>query len=385
MTKGRQSRNRDDLHAKRRAMLMHALDATFNIGAVIITHAVDIRYLTGATEGVTAILLVKGSTTVFTSKMFEHQIPKQARNCNVVINRQAFEESNKILRSLRYRRALGYQGNKLPHAHYCRLLGVMDKRALVDIGDAVTKVRAIKDANERREIKRCVTIAEKAFLELRAKGASYLLTRTERQLAAELEYGMCMLGADRQAFPDNGIIVAAGANSASCHHFPGTRKPRKGEPLLVDWGAEKNGYRSDITRVLFPGAPKKLFCDLFDIVSKANAAGKAAVHDGASCAVVSNAGWDVVRAAGYGDQIRHGLGHGVGLEIHEPPGIGAGGSQKPSSDVPTLKEGMVVTIEPGIYLSGKGGIRIEDDVCVTKTGCRSLTTLPTDLEFAVLR
>jgi len=381
-------RNRTDTltrqFSNRRCELMSRLAKQYRIEAVMITHPVDIRYLSGATEGVSAMLIGPGGTTLFTSKMFEARVPKEAPGCNTVVGTKAFEEAAKQLKDNRYRRGVGYQGGKLVQTRFQQLTDAMGRRKLIDIGEAVPLLRSVKDAGELRIIRQCVSIAEKAFLELIGQGAAYLMTRTERQLAAELEYRLCMLGADRQAFPFNGIITAAGPNSSSCHHFPGSRKPRPGEPLLIDWGAEKDGYRCDITRVVFMGEPDKRMRSIFEIVSAANAAGIDAIRAGALCADVSDAGWNVVRDAGYGDLIRHGLGHGFGLEIHEQPGLGSGGSQAASPDSARLEANMVVTVEPGIYIEGKGGVRLEDDVLVTAKGHKVLTSLPTDLASAIL-
>ena len=133
------------------------------------------------------------------------------------------------------------------------------------------------------------------------------------------------------------------------------------------------------------GNPDSRMRNIFQIVSRANAAGIKAIRPGIKCSSVSSAGWDVVRDAGYGDLIRHGLGHGFGLDIHEPPGIGSGGSQATAPDSARLKKNMVVTVEPGIYIDGKGGVRLEDDVLVTAAGYKVLTSLPTDLKSAILR
>jgi len=364
---------------------MADLATTHRIDAVVITHAVDIRYLSGATEGVSALLIGPGLSTLFTSKMFEARVPVEAPGCHVIVGAKVFEESARQLRECRYRRGVGYQGSKLVQSRFQQMSAAMGSRKLVDIGEAVVQLRTLKDAGELRLIRQCVKIAETAFLELIGQGAGYLMTRTERQVAAELEYRMCMIGADRQAFPFNGIIAAAGPHSASCHHFPGARKPRPGEPLLIDWGAEKDGYRCDITRVLFMGEPDPRMRGIFEVVSAANVAGIHAIRTGALCSEVSDAGWNVVREAGYGELIRHGLGHGFGLEIHEAPGLGSGGSQEAAHKAARLAANMVVTVEPGIYLEGKGGVRLEDDVLVTGTGHKVLTSLSTSLESAILR
>jgi Xaa-Pro aminopeptidase len=372
-------------YAQRRRQVMRAVRREHAIEALLVTGRTDIRYLCGATEGVGGLLLGRGWTVALTSRMFATVLPKQAPGCEVRVGTSTFAEAVKVLKERGYRRGLGVQGSRLSWAQFNSLRKTAGRRRLVDVGDAVDRVRAVKDEQEIRLVRRCVRIAERAFLELTAKGPAWLTSHTERRIAAELEYRMCLLGADREAFHDvSGTIVASGPNSASCHHFPGRRTPRRGEPLLFDWGAEKDGYRSDITRVVFPGEPSPRMREVFEVVRRANLAGRRAVRSGRLCATVARAGWDVVRQAGYGDLIRHGLGHGLGLDIHEPPGLGSGGSQSPRPGIARLKQGMVVTIEPGIYLDGVGGVRLEDDVVVTRDGHRRLTTLPTDLASAIL-
>ncbi|MFU8779833.1 MAG: M24 family metallopeptidase, partial [Kiritimatiellia bacterium] len=305
----------------------------------------------------------------------------QVPGCEVLVG-GAHAHIKAILRRQRYRGGLGVQGRGLTWSAYRVLHEALGKRKVIDIGDLISTVRAIKDEAEVVAIRRCVSIAQRAYRALIAEGVGYLMGHTESELAAELEYRMRMLGADRQAFP-GGIIVASGPNSASCHHEPTRRKPRQGEPLLFDWGAEWGGYRSDITRVVFMGTPSEKMQHVYAVVEKANAAGVAAIRAGVSCDRVAKAGWNVVKDAGYGELIRHGLGHGIGLDVHELPGLGAGGSQS-SSGGARLRAGMVVTIEPGVYVDGFGGVRIEDDVLVRPSGRTVLTSLPRSLRNAIL-
>jgi len=367
--------------AGRRAAVWRELERAASVEVAWITNRSDIRYLCGGSEGVSGLLFGADWAVVMTSKMFEHVMPAQVPGCEVLVG-SPHPLIKDVLRRYRYRRGLGVQGARLSWSAHCALDEAMGRRRLVDIGDVVVNARAVKDEEEVRLIRRCVSIAQRGFRELILQGATTLMKRTERELAAELEYRMRMLGADRQAFP-GGIIVASGPNSASCHHEPTSRKPRRGEPLLIDWGAERDGYRCDITRVVFMGTPSDALQQIHQAVSAANAAGTAAVRPRVSCNRVSKAGWDVVREAGYGELIRHGLGHGIGLDVHELPGLGSGGSQPSSGDV-RLRTGMVVTVEPGVYLDGVGGVRIEDDVLVTAKGRSVLTSLPRSLDEAIL-
>lgn len=181
---------------------------------------------------------------------------------------------------------------------------------------------------------------------------------------------MQRLGAHGETFP---TIVASGPNSSLPHATPGSRKLGKDEVLLIDWGAHVNWYGSDLTRVVWLGSIPARLRKVFDIVRKAHDRAIEAVRPGIKAAAVDRVAREVIRKAGYGKQFNHALGHGLGLVAHEKPRVG-----KLSEDV--LVSGMVITIEPGIYLPGVGGIRLEDDVLVTDSGYEVLTTLP--IEFS---
>ena len=182
-------------------------------------------------------------------------------------------------------------------------------------------------------------------------------------------------GAERAAFE---TIVAAGPHSALPHYRPGPTRIRRGDAVLIDWGAVVAGYCSDLTRVVFTGRiPPQLAC-IYEIVLRAQSAGAAAVKPGCRCEAADASAREVIAAAGYGEAFAHGLGHGIGLEVHESPRLGTRSRQR-------LAAGMVVTVEPGIYLPGVGGVRIEDDVVVTATGQRRLSRLPRRIEAMVLR
>ena len=218
-------------------------------------------------------------------------------------------------------------------------------------------------------------VAEQAFVELTGGGAKALIGRTERQIAAELEYRMRMLGADKPSFES---IIAAGPNGSKPHYRPRDRVVRKGEAVLIDWGAMVDGYCSDLTRVVFTGTIPPKIAELYEIVLRAQQAGIAALSAGAACKKVDAAARQVVEDGGYGKQFVHGLGHGLGRQVHEAPSLAR------TSDT-RLRCGMVVTVEPGIYLPGVGGVRIEDDVLVARQGPRRLSRLSRDLQAMVLR
>ena len=190
---------------------------------------------------------------------------------------------------------------------------------------------------------------------------------TERDIASRLKLQIMTLGADSFFQP----IVSGGPNAANPHASPGDRPLQSGDFLLFDWGAYADGYTSDITRTFPIGEMEPEMRQVYQVVRQANAAGRAAVRPGATCSEVDAAARRVIEQAGYGCFFTHRTGHGLGLEVHEPPYIVAGNKQ-------VLEVGMTFTIEPGIYLPGRNGVRIEDDVVVTVDGCESLTTMSRD-------
>ena len=236
----------------------------------------------------------------------------------------------------------------------------------------VERIRMVKDAMELAEIRTAIGMAEAAFIQLR-EGLSP--GRTEKDLADDLEFAMRRVGASGAAFPP---ILAVGPNAALPHYRPGA-SARVGDAdfLLVDWGATGlAGYRSDLTRMIVTGNVSERLATVYRSVLEAQARAIAAIQPGRSAREVDSLCRASLIDAGLGDYFTHGTGHGFGLEIHEMPFLGR------EPDV-RLEPGMVVTVEPGVYLPGWGGIRIEDDVLVTPNGREVLTSLPRDLESAL--
>jgi len=239
---------------------------------------------------------------------------------------------------------------------------------LVSADGALGALRAAKDESEVAAIRHAVAIAEAAL------AASLPLIRmgmTERELASELTLQLLRAGSDPE-LPFS-PIVAAGPNSALPHAVPGDRPLQAGDLLILDWGATSRGYISDLTRTLAVGEAEAELGRVHEIVQQANAAGRWAVMPEGTCAGVDQAARAVITASGYGDQFTHRTGHGIGLEAHEAPYIRGDNAQR-------LAPGMVFTVEPGIYLPGRGGVRVEDNVLVTVEGGESLSTFPRDLK-----
>lgn len=370
------------LRTRRRAVLRQAKQgAGGRPMALFVTKPADIRYLSGSTEGASALLFGRSWSELFSSNMYRHRVVREAPGSEVSVGVKGLSEA--VAERLRDRRlgVLGIQQNVLTVSQHEPLVKACGGIDLHHIGDAVLNSRSIKDDDEIRVTRKAVKIAEKAFRQLTRQGTAYFVGRTERELAAELDYRMRVLGADRQAFP-GGTIVASGPNSYYCHHMPGARKVKPAEPVLFDWGAEVQGYRSDISRVVFTGGMSDIMREIYGVVLRAHDAAVAAMRPGVRCHTVDAVARKIVKDAGYAKEFRHGLGHGIGLEVHERPGFG--GKPKDGKGVP-LKKNMIMTVEPGVYLEGTGGVRIEDDILLTAHGHERLNSLPRTLERMILR
>lgn len=231
----------------------------------------------------------------------------------------------------------------------------------------IAQMRMLKDESELAAMQRAVEIAEAA---LEATLAKVKVGMTEAAIAGELIQQLYTHGSDPE-LPFQ-PIVAAGPNSANPHATVSDRKVAKGDLLLFDWGASYNGYLSDLTRTFAMGEISEEFKRIYEVVKQANQAGREAAKPGAPCSVVDEGARDSIEDSGYGEYFTHRTGHGLGMEPHEEPYMRAGNTMK-------LEPGMTFTVEPGIYLAGKGGVRIEDNVVITKDGSRTLSSFPREL------
>jgi len=349
------------------------------VDALLITDPANIRYLSGSTEGASALLIGKGRTLLYTNRMFEVRAGREAPGCVIrVPNGSLWEDLGEVLKR-RGVNVLGIEDHHLTVHRYRQLEAACEGLEFRGVGSAVALRRSVKDDGEMARIRRAVVIAELALLKLVRRGAVWFVRRSEKEIAAELEYRMRLAGADRPGFA---TIVASGPNTYNCHHVPTHRKPRWNEPLLFDWGAEFDGYRSDITRTFFLGDPPAELAEVYGVVLRAHDAAVAAVGPGVCAHTVDAAARKIIRAAGYAREFRHGLGHSFGLEIHEPPNFGG---KPPQGRGTVLRRNLVITVEPGVYIQGLGGVRIEDDILVTAGGSERLNRLPRDLETMTLR
>ena len=236
------------------------------------------------------------------------------------------------------------------------------------LSDLIEDIRLIKDNLELTRLTEAAQLATEALEQLIEAG-ELRAGRTERDVAADLEYRMRKLGAERVSFD---TIVASGPNSAKPHHQAGDRVLSKGELVTIDYGMHRLGFNSDMTRTVALGQVGALERELYEVTLAAQLAGVRAATPGTSLVDVDKACRDIIEDAGYGEYFVHSTGHGVGLDVHEAPSAARTGTG-------TLAEGMTLTIEPGIYLPGKAGVRIEDTLIITAAAPRVITEFPKDL------
>ncbi len=346
-------------YTRRRRRLVKKL----SVPAAIISAPEDVTYLSGFTGEDSWLLLGRGCGHLITDGRFTEQAQKQCPELEVHTRKKSRSKvCRKILSGRRIRR-VAVQAEHLTIAARDSIARDMKGIRLVPAEGVVSGLRIIKDKDEICAIRRAVKVAQQAFARLLAGGVSKLIGRREREIAADLEYYMKLAGADGPSFP---TIVAAGAHASGPHWRPDSTKLRADQVLLIDWGANVGGYCSDLTRVMFTGRIPPKLARMYRVVYSAQAAAIDAIRPGVAYKTVDAAAREVIDRAGFGDNFGHGIGHGLGLVVHDVPRLGPGLNER-------LRKGMVVTVEPGIYIPGLGGVRIEDDIEVTARGYRRLS------------
>ncbi len=333
------------------------------VDAVLITGPVNVRYLTGYT-GSNGVAVVTPEAARFMTDF--RYVEQAADEVDSEFERRTgpldlLETVKDALPpgSLR----LGFEDAHLSVWQFGRLRDLLPERVqLVAVHGLVEDMRRVKDAEERARIRAATELADAAFESMLGRG---LVGRAERHLAMALEREMLEHGADGTSF---GSIVAAGPHGALPHAKPSAHEIRSGELVVFDWGAVLDGYCSDCTRTLAAGEPGQKAREVYELVLEAQLVGVEAVTAGAHGSEVDARARELIDAGGYGERFGHGLGHGVGLDVHEAPRL----SQSSGDELAT---GNVVTVEPGIYLPGEFGVRIEDLVIVTDEGCEILTSV----------
>lgn len=350
-------------HGHRRGRLAARLD-DLKVDALLITRLVNVRYLTGFT-GSNAQLLLSAEPVLFTDARYDEQSSKEAADLSRRIYQEAFrDELPAVLRDAGTFR-LGFERHGVTYEGY-EGLAKLEGVELVPVGPEVERLRWEKDAEEIARLERAQEITDAAFEEVVGTLAEGM---TEREAAFELELAMRRQGAERIGFD---TIAAFGESAAEPHHHPTDRALARGDLVKLDFGCVVEGYHSDMTRTVAFGEPGEELRKVYDVVARAQRAGEEAVRAGIAGREADEAARRLIEEAGYGDRFGHSLGHGVGLEIHEGPTL-----RRKSEDL--LPTNAVVTVEPGIYLPGLGGVRIEDAVVVEEGGCRPLPSTSKEL------
>ncbi len=354
------------------------------IDCVLLFDPVDIRYLSGMREGIQCLLLTADSMTAVTTCMFSGEVREMAPHCELLVSSPSPRFRANIYGFMvgelgrRGASSVAIDASRTAVQAFDEMQFASRELDIVfhPVRDLMAYPRSIKDEYEIELTKRCVDVAESAFRRLVELGAGFVIGKSERLLSWEIEGFMRELGAERQGFPGTGMIVASGPNSAGVHPVPGGRIIQEGEPLLIDWGAEIGGYRSDSTRVLFPGKVPDWVMSAYPAVLESLQMAVREIRAGGPLSAVDLKAREVIMEAGF-PEFTYGVGHGVGLQIHESPWI------RPES-TSCFEEGMITTVEPGIYIPGKGGIRIENIYRVGSDGAERLGELSAGLSEMVL-
>jgi Xaa-Pro dipeptidase len=364
-----------ELHARRRETLRDHLRQR-DLDALLVTDLLNIRYLTGFT-GSNAALLVHATDaaaaethTIFcTDGRYQTQAGEQVPDLEPLIDRISdVALARRIHRAVETYRRVGFESHRVTVDQHHVLAEVAGGAELVRAPGLVEALRLIKDEVEVDALRRACAAADRALADLIAHGG-LRPGRTELDVARELEGRMLDHGAEGPSFD---TIVAAGANSAVPHHRPTSAILAPGDFVKMDFGALVDGYHSDMTRTVVLGAAADWQREVYELVASAQAAGREAVRVGTRFKDVDTAARDVITDAGHGERFVHWLGHGVGLEIHEAPALSQRGDG-------TLRDGMAVTVEPGVYLPGRGGVRIEDTLVVRPNTPELLTMTTKEL------
>ena len=351
-------------HAERLSRLQQRIGG-LEIDALLVTDLVNVRYLTGFSGTAGQVFLTPSRAVFLTDPRYEARAEAlvEAAEIQIYLSRLT-ERLAPLVESSKVER-MGIEARTMTVDARDDLGSRLPSTTLISTRGLVEEMRRVKDAGEIELLRAAVALGDRAF--------TWVLDRlkpgvTERSIAVDLEMQMRRWGAEEVSFPP---IVGSGELSAHIHHTPTERKLQKGDLVLLDFGCRKDGYCSDLTRTVVLGPATDQQHETYQLVLQAQLAGIAATRPGAAGTDVDSAARTIIEAAGRGENFGHGLGHGVGLEVHEDPRLNRISEH-------TLMPGDVVTVEPGVYVQGTGGVRIEDCVVVTESGCDVLGTAPKD-------
>lgn len=344
------------------------------VDALLVTEMVNAGYLTGFTGSSAYVLITADTAVLVTDPRYTLRARAESPHCEIVIATSSggyLEALKEAIASRPSLKKIGFEGARVTVSQLQSLAKNIENVEWTSTENIVENLRAVKDAGEVDAIERAVVVAEKAFESVKSKLRAGI---SERDFAIELDFAMRRGGADALAFE---TIVASGPQSAHPHHRPNERIIQTGDFVTIDWGASVDGYCSDMTRTVLigPVAADAEQTRVYDTVLQAQRKAIAAIAPGMTGQQIDSVARDHIAAAGYGEKFGHSLGHALGRVVHDGPGLSARATEL------FLKPGMVMTVEPGVYIEGWGGIRIEEDVVVTENGCSVLTHLPNDLEI----
>lgn len=351
---------------KRLAGLQKAMPEEF--GAVLVTSPINRRYYTGFRSSAGVLLVTRKKSYFITDSRYHEAAEKLIEGCTVLLQDKLLLQIKKLLTQHRVK-TLGIEAGFVSVAQLREYETAFEGIEIVTdsrLDDIIAAQRAIKTADEIAAVRAAQKIADAAFLHI----LGFIeVGKSERDIAAELEIFCLRNGADGMSFS---TIIASGPNSSVPHHEPGTREIMTGDFVTMDFGCLLGGYCSDMTRTVAVGAVSPKQKELYETVLAAQLASVEAVKGGVACMQVDKVARDIIEASEFKGNFNHGLGHCLGLEVHENPRCNT-----ISKD--TLLPGMITSVEPGIYLAGEFGVRIEDIVVVTQKGCENLCSSPKEL------
>jgi Xaa-Pro aminopeptidase len=342
------------------------------LDGLLLTHPPDLAYLTNFTGDDSIGLITDKEFHLITDFRYEEQAALEAGWLKLTIRDAKMEDAVAKATAAAKVKRIGFEANFTTVGQIDAMTTAFKATdqpiELVPLDNVMSNIRKVKDDHEIDLIRKSVAVAEEAFTAIRDEIEP---GQSENYLAGLLVLELRSRGASNSSFP---VIVAAAANSSLPHYRPGETLVQRDQPLLIDWGALVKGYCSDLTRTLMIGRVSARMREIYGVVHAAQAAAIKFLRPGVTSLQADRVARDVIDDAGFGKQFGHGLGHGIGRDIHELPSLRKTGGEE------ELRPGMIVTVEPGIYLPGEGGVRIEDDVLITHSGCEVLSSLDKSFE-----
>lgn len=352
-------------HIQHRLAEVRRLMKANKLPALLISQEQNRRYLSGFKGSAGSLLITQQQALLVTDFRYWEQAAQQAPDFTLHQGKGPVRDHLiGLIEAAGSPKRVGFESGAITVAQFEMMKAALPNVKWVKTNGLIEQVRWVKDADEIAQTRRAIELAENAFADVTARIEPGM---TEAQIAWELEVHMRTHGATGLAFE---TIVASGPNSALPHYHAGQRPVQEGEPITIDWGAELDGYRSDLTRTIVLGQPDAKFREVYDIVLKAQMNAINNIKANITGKEADAFSRDIIVAAGYGEYFGHSLGHGVGLATHEGPRASYLAEEE------RLPVGTLITVEPGIYLPGWGGVRIEDMIVVTENGVEVLSHLP---------